>query len=198
MPGNNRYVDEPDYGRDPRALRRERDSRDVREPRETVRERREPREQRMDIDQRLPMPRVVEPEIIRGEQRAANSGVPRREAGVLRNVPNPRDRDEDMNMYDVRPNQYAPVRDREMPARRTPYEGEFDDMPASIRPIIVDPGRTRDDPRPNYNEYFLPGDGIDREVIQSEICRYLGQDATCKPGASPDVRPALEPGNSDH
>ena len=40
---------------------------------------------------------------------------------------------------------------------------------------------------PSYNEYFLPGEGIDREVIQSEICRYLGQDATCKPGAHTDI-----------
>jgi hypothetical protein len=32
-----------------------------------------------------------------------------------------------------------------------------------------------------YNEYFVPGGGIDREVIQHEICRYLGNDATVRP-----------------
>ncbi|KAL1974670.1 hypothetical protein VTN31DRAFT_4874 [Thermomyces dupontii] len=32
------------------------------------------------------------------------------------------------------------------------------------------------------NEYFIPGDGISREVIQADICRYLGNDALVKPG----------------
>lgn len=32
------------------------------------------------------------------------------------------------------------------------------------------------------NNYFLPGDGIRREVITADICRYLGNDALVKPG----------------
>src|SRR6266566_3790517 len=32
------------------------------------------------------------------------------------------------------------------------------------------------------NEYFVPGDGIDREVITEDICRYLGNDAVVRPG----------------
>lgn len=32
------------------------------------------------------------------------------------------------------------------------------------------------------NEYFIDGDGIAREVIQADICRYLGNDALVKPG----------------
>ncbi|CZR62841.1 uncharacterized protein PAC_12738 [Phialocephala subalpina] len=32
------------------------------------------------------------------------------------------------------------------------------------------------------NEYFVPKDGIDREVITSDICRYLGNDALVRPG----------------
>ncbi|OJJ48381.1 hypothetical protein ASPZODRAFT_1579923 [Penicilliopsis zonata CBS 506.65] len=32
------------------------------------------------------------------------------------------------------------------------------------------------------NEYFVPGDGISREVIQADICRYLGNDALVRPG----------------
>lgn len=32
------------------------------------------------------------------------------------------------------------------------------------------------------NEYFIPGDGITREVIQADICRYLGNDALVRPG----------------
>ncbi|KAK3372426.1 hypothetical protein B0H63DRAFT_295764 [Podospora didyma] len=40
------------------------------------------------------------------------------------------------------------------------------------------------------NEYFVPRDGIDREVITSDICRYLGHDALVRPGTyeSPDGR----------
>ncbi|KAI9882976.1 MAG: diphthine synthase [Watsoniomyces obsoletus] len=32
------------------------------------------------------------------------------------------------------------------------------------------------------NKYFLPGEGIRREVITADICRYLGNDALVKPG----------------
>ena len=32
------------------------------------------------------------------------------------------------------------------------------------------------------NEYFVPGEGISREVIQADICRYLGNDALVRPG----------------
>jgi hypothetical protein len=32
------------------------------------------------------------------------------------------------------------------------------------------------------NEYFIPRDGIDREVIVTDICRYLGNDALVRPG----------------
>ena len=41
----------------------------------------------------------------------------------------------------------------------------------------------RYDTRPErQNEYFIPGDGISREVIQADICRYLGNDALVRPG----------------
>jgi hypothetical protein len=183
-----RYPDEFDHGREARGVRRERDGRDVRE-REVVREPPRPRREMEVEPQRLPS-RLIDADIMNREPatRVANAGVPRQDPRAVRNVPAPRDpRDrEDEMMYDARPSQYAAV--REQPgARRTPYEGEFDDIPPSVRPVI-DPGRSRDEPRPSYNEYFLPGEGIDREVIQSEICRYLGQDATCKPGAHTDVR----------
>lgn len=36
--------------------------------------------------------------------------------------------------------------------------------------------------RAQLNEYFVEGDGIHREVLQMEICRYLGAEATCRPG----------------
>ena len=34
---------------------------------------------------------------------------------------------------------------------------------------------------PPLGEYFLSGEGIDRQVLQSSICRFLGPEATCKP-----------------
>lgn len=37
-------------------------------------------------------------------------------------------------------------------------------------------------PSNRQNEYFIPRDGIDREVITADICRYLGNDALVRPG----------------
>lgn len=31
-------------------------------------------------------------------------------------------------------------------------------------------------------QWFIPGDGIDRHVISTDIQRYLGNDATVRPG----------------
>lgn len=55
----------------------------------------------------------------------------------------------------------------------------------------------RDRERPDrggtrYNEYFLPGEGISREVIQADICRYLGNDALVRPGTY-EVRHSRRP-----
>lgn len=82
---------------------------------------------------------------------------------------------------------------RDPPSSRSPFtRDDRDDLvPSSRSRTIVDTGISRDrvddTTRPEYNEYFLPGDGIDREVIQHEICRYLGQDATCRPYRHQDV-----------
>ena len=35
-------------------------------------------------------------------------------------------------------------------------------------------------------EYFVPRDGIAKEVIQADICRYLGNDALVRPGTYTD------------
>lgn len=40
------------------------------------------------------------------------------------------------------------------------------------------------------NEYFVPKEGIDREVITADICRYLGQDALVRPGNYQVVLPS--------
>jgi hypothetical protein len=52
----------------------------------------------------------------------------------------------------------------------------------SGRPSSNRPGGPVSNPPPRMNEYFVPRDGIDREVIQSDICRYLGNDALVRPG----------------
>lgn len=42
---------------------------------------------------------------------------------------------------------------------------------------------TRDRPRgEGLNEFFVPGDGIHRDVMQREICKYLGPEAYSRPG----------------
>jgi hypothetical protein len=40
----------------------------------------------------------------------------------------------------------------------------------------------------DLKQYFLSGDGIDRYVIQSDITRYLGPDATARPYSDRDGR----------
>lgn len=35
--------------------------------------------------------------------------------------------------------------------------------------------------RSNLNEFFLSGEGINREVLQKEICKYLGPEAYSRP-----------------
>ena len=51
----------------------------------------------------------------------------------------------------------------------------------------VPPGRRQQhvppqEPESRQNEYFLPGEGISRAVIQADICRYLGNDALVRLG----------------
>ena len=53
---------------------------------------------------------------------------------------------------------------------------------------------------PRQNEYFLPRDGIDREVITADICRYLGPDALVRPGTydvGAPVCPVALPGSPE-
>lgn len=37
-------------------------------------------------------------------------------------------------------------------------------------------------PQEIARQWFVPGDGIDRHVISADIQRYLGNDATVRPG----------------
>lgn len=87
---------------------------------------------------------------------------------------------------------------RQVPPR-PPYargdDRDFVDPPPSRSRTAVDTtmrdDRIRDEPRPTLTEYWCPGDGIEREVLQHEICKFLGQDATCRPGQDSRGRPGF-------
>jgi hypothetical protein len=70
----------------------------------------------------------------------------------------------------------------DVPSR--PY---LDDTRERHRPPIDLQSQRREEPPSRYQEYFLPGEDINREVIQYDICRYLGNDATVRPGQYSDV-----------
>lgn len=42
--------------------------------------------------------------------------------------------------------------------------------------------RDRDAARGGLNDFFVDGEGIHREVMQREICKYLGPEAYSRPG----------------
>ncbi|KAL8945052.1 MAG: hypothetical protein Q9216_000036 [Gyalolechia sp. 2 TL-2023] len=68
--------------------------------------------------------------------------------------------------------------------------GDLDDY---RRRDAREPGRGERDFAPPtrgapLNEFFVDGEGIHREVMQREICKYLGQDALSRPGTY-NVRP---------
>lgn len=60
-------------------------------------------------------------------------------------------------------------REEERPARRDQREPR-------------DSGRDGREPPRGLNEFFVDGEGIHREVMQREICKYLGPEAFCRPG----------------
>ena len=76
----------------------------------------------------------------------------------------------------------------EMDRDDQPSRGYMDDPRDRHRPPPIDlqTGR-REDPSSRYQEYFLPREDINRELIQYDICRYLGNDATVRPYMHSDV-----------
>ena len=81
---------------------------------------------------------------------------------------------------------------RDQTARNPPYQRDDREEPGSNRQFI-DLERRQREPAAKYNEYFLPGEDINREVIQNDICRYLGQDALVQQWRHNDV--CLSPSN---
>ena len=68
-----------------------------------------------------------------------------------------------------------------------PSRAYLDDTRERHRPPIDLQSPRREEPSSRYQEYFLPGEDIHREVIQYDICRYLGNDATVRPYQHSDV-----------
>ena len=94
---------------------------------------------------------------------------------------------------DIRDNRDAPfARDpRSADAIRDPRSADaMRDTNTRTAPPVATRERTRDEePRdgPRTNEYFLPGDGINRDVVTADICKYLGPDTLIKPYKHKDV-----------
>ena len=52
-------------------------------------------------------------------------------------------------------------------------------------PPVTTRGQNQDGRR--QNEYFLPGGGINRDVVTTDICKYLGPDTLIEPYKHNDV-----------
>jgi hypothetical protein len=132
----------------------------------------------------------------------------RRDPRDIQRDPEPRDRDHrrvagrDQDSMDYSRDAYADLRttrdptsrpaysygdqnDRDDPSSRAGYLGDPRDR--YRQPINLQSGR-REEPSSPLNDYFLPGEDINREVIQYDICRYLGNDATVRPYIHRDGR----------
>jgi len=68
-----------------------------------------------------------------------------------------------------------------------PSRAYMDDARERRGPPIDLQAQRREEPSSRYQDYFLPGEDINREVIQYDICRYLGNDATVRPVQYSDV-----------
>ena len=70
-------------------------------------------------------------------------------------------------------------RDRDRERRRT------DDRDVRREPARTEreSARTARGGGDGLNEFFIDGEGIHREVMQREICKYLGPEAYSRPGA---------------
>ena len=71
--------------------------------------------------------------------------------------------------------------------------GHMDDSRERQRPSI-DLQSERGEVSSHYQDYFLPGEDINREVIQFDISRYLGNDALVRPYVHPGVGCRLSTG----
>jgi len=195
--------DEPDYRMEPRqTARRDARERDPRENRiESTRDNRRIPDDRMDTrDTRMNDPLDIrsEPRIdsrdridMRSDQRTPTSRLmdPRSDRVPLDTRPTEPEGN-NVLMQDPRPTDPYYRNDARPGPPRTTYardERDYETVPSRNRQMEPPISRERDPLRPEYTEYFCPGDGIEREVIQHEICKYLGRDATLRTGRNSEV-----------
>jgi hypothetical protein len=176
---------ESGYNRDDRGERRERDTR-------TVQREREP-------GSRTPTRTTAEARSTTAVESRNVTAVDVRSAGQTRTVLDSRERDI-RGVADPRsaPNPRDPTYGRDPwtgadPAERRPIDKRELTRETRTAPPVVTGRESRSRPEeisPRQgptNDYFLPGDGISRDVITADICRYLGPDALVRPYQHPDV-----------
>ncbi len=198
-PGERRdYADPRDYQeraevRIARGSREPRDSRDPRYGRET----RDNRDE-MDIEKMRPPDRIYLQNTRDPKQAAESAGV----RDILQDRIDTRDTryvQEPRRMRDERGDPGLLSRAREYEKERHVQEerGYPRGDQQNLRNDLVDQGPMRlDNPRDStlpptdarVREYFLPGEGISREVIRVDLGLYLGPDTTCRPGVNREVR----------
>lgn len=205
-----RYADDPDYGRSEprhstrRELPRERDRDRVESTRERRIDDRSDRDTRMTdamdtrmdrldtrIDSRLDSRMDSRMDTIRTDSRDQRANTASRIDRPDRVVDShSADPEAEIILQDPTTGQYY-RQVRGVPSRSpyAPEERDYD-VPSRSRAAMDTSMRVRDplSLRPENKEYWCPGEGIEREVIQHEICKYLGNDATCRPGRDPQVR----------
>lgn len=207
---SSRYVDDREHRSSDSRRNRDRDRADPRERVETTRERRVVESSRperrdtqmteaMDVDYAR---RVVDPRDSRMDPRMAIERDTAR-ANTASRIDRGPDRMGDSRSTEPIEKMYTdPMTGqvyRQVPARAGYPRDDRDyiDPPSSRSRTTMEPpasrsrtavdvpmrdDRGRDEPRTTLGEYWCPGEGIEREVLQHEICKFLGQDATCRPG----------------
>jgi hypothetical protein len=99
----------------------------------------------------------------------------------------PRDGRSDLRMTRSPPSRSAYPYSNQMERDDVPSRAYMDDARERHR-LPIDLQSRRREEASRFQEYFLPGEDINREVIQYDITRYLGNDATVRPYQHPDGR----------
>ena len=99
----------------------------------------------------------------------------------------PRDGRSDLRTTRNPPSRSAYPYSNQMERDDIPSRAYVDDTRERHRPPIDLQSQRREEAS-RFQEYFLPGEDINREVIQYDIVRYLGNDATVRPYQHRDGR----------
>ena len=88
------------------------------------------------------------------------------------------------------------MRERDMRDQRDPW-GRMQGGPGRPDPRVEFPEPPRDRDRRFFGSWFLDGEGIEHRVVQTDIPRYLGNDATVRRGTH-DVGRKKKPNVRSH